>query len=503
MQEQIGKVWLVGAGPGDPGLLTLRGKEVLDEAQVVVYDALVSPQVLSMIPAQARKIFAGKRSGHHFLKQEETNRVLMDEALRGNNVVRLKGGDPFLFGRGGEELELLVQNNIPFEIVPGVTSAFSVPAYNGIPVTHRDYCSSVHVITGHRRQSREYDIDFEALKNTGGTLIFLMGVSALPDICAGLLNAGMDPETPAAVLSRGTTARQARIIATLGTLQDECSRQEAVTPAVIVIGRVCALAEEFAWYEKRELAGVRVLVTRPKELSSQLAKMLRQEGAEVLEVPAISVSPVKDQKPLQKAMEDLKNNLYDWMVFTSPSGVRIFMEQLLSQYDIRLLYKVKIAVIGQGSEKALNRFGIKPDFIPSVYDGQTLGKELAQICGNEDRILIPRASIGNRELVEELIKGRNLQITDLAIYDTFYESSDTADLKQMFEDGEIDYAVFTSASTVRGFVQAVKDLDYHQVKAICIGRQTQAAAEEYGMQTSTSEKASLDSLVQCLKDAVT
>ena len=208
-----GKVWLVGAGPGDVGLLTIRGREVLEQADVVVYDALVGQGVLSLIPENAKLIFAGKRAGNHYLRQEQTNQVLLDEALAGNKVVRLKGGDPFLFGRGGEELELLADNGVPFEIVPGITSAISVPAYNGIPVTHRDFCSSVHIITGHRRADRGYDIDFDALRRTGGTLVFLMGIGALPDICAGLLEAGMDPATPAAVLERGTTAAQHRIVA--------------------------------------------------------------------------------------------------------------------------------------------------------------------------------------------------------------------------------------------------------------------------------------------------
>ena len=206
-----GKVWLVGAGPGDPGLFTIKGREVLLQADVVVYDALISQEILDLIPAQTRRIFAGKRSGHHFLPQEETNRVLLDEALAGHNVVRLKGGDPFLFGRGGEELELLAENGVPFEVVPGVTSAFAVPAYNGIPVTHRDYCSSVHIVTGHRRKDHSIDIDFEALVRTKGTLIFLMGIAALADLCSGLLRAGMDPDMPAAVLEKGTTKEQRRI----------------------------------------------------------------------------------------------------------------------------------------------------------------------------------------------------------------------------------------------------------------------------------------------------
>ncbi|MBR3394861.1 MAG: uroporphyrinogen-III C-methyltransferase [Firmicutes bacterium] len=247
-----GKVWLVGAGPGDPGLFTIKGREVLQQADVVVYDALISQEILDLIPGQTRRIFAGKRSGHHFLPQEETNRVLLDEALAGNNVVRLKGGDPFLFGRGGEELELLAENGVPFEVVPGVTSAFAVPAYNGIPVTHRDYCSSVHIVTGHRRKDRSIDIDFEALVRTKGTLIFLMGIAALADLCSGLLRAGMDPDMPAAVLEKGTTKEQRRIAATVGTLETACKEACVQTPAILIVGKVCELADTFSWFETAE-----------------------------------------------------------------------------------------------------------------------------------------------------------------------------------------------------------------------------------------------------------
>ena len=213
-----GKVWLVGAGPGDIGLFTLKGKQVLEQAEVVVYDSLVGDGVLAMVPKGIRTINVGKRAGHHLVPQEQINEILLEEAKKGQRVVRLKGGDPFLFGRGGEELELLKENGIPFEVVPGVTSSIAVPAYNGIPVTHRDYCSSVHIITGHKKKGQEYDIDFDALVRTRGTLVFLMGVTALPDICQHLLEAGMDPSTPAAILQQGTTAGQKKIVATVATL---------------------------------------------------------------------------------------------------------------------------------------------------------------------------------------------------------------------------------------------------------------------------------------------
>lgn len=500
-KENVGKVWLVGAGPGDAGLFTRRGQEVLEQAEVVVYDALVGQGILGLIPDTAELIFAGKRAGNHFLRQEQTNQVLLDKALEGKRVVRLKGGDPFLFGRGGEELELLAGHDVPFEIVPGITSAFAVPAYNGIPVTHRDFCSSVHIITGHRRAGRGYDIDFEALVRTKGTLVFLMGIAALPDICGGLLAAGMDPEMPAAVLERGTTAAQRRISGTLGTLEEICSRTTVETPAIIVVGRVCSVADQFGWYEKKPLAGVKVVVTRPKELISGLSSKLRQQGAEVLELPSIRTVPCADDEELQICIRRLGEGAYDWLVFTSPSGVRIFFEKLFAHGDVRMLAGVKIASIGQGTSKALAKVGLKADFVPSVYDGVTLGKELAEILPAGSRVLIPRAAIGNQELIRGLSAVPDISITDIATYDTEYAASRVIDVKKAFEEGDVDFAVFTSASTVRGFACSAGDLDLTKVKAVCIGRQTREAAAAYGMRTWTAEKATLDSLIECVHEA--
>ena len=596
-----GKVWLVGAGPGDRGLFTLKGLEVLQNAEVVVHDALIGDEVLTLIPEDAVKINVGKRASHHRMEQEQINRTLLEQAQAGKRVVRLKGGDPFLFGRGGEELELLAEHNIPFEVVPGVTSAFAVPAYNGIPVTHRDFTSSVHIITGHRRASKGPDvsadkypaagtgtgtaaeksgsagtatgtaaeksgsagaatgtpeekigsagagpgdadslgIDYEALVRTHGTLIFLMGLSNLPAIMKGLLLAGIDPDLPAAVLERGTTARQKRVLATVSTLEQEAAGAQIQAPAIIVVGEVCRLADSFAWAEKRPLAGKKILLTRPKELISEMAVRLRRAGAEVLEMPAIETVPIEPNPALDRKMAELRagDKRPDWIIFTSPSGVRIFMERLLSEQDIRVLAGIKIAVIGEGSAKKLRTYGIRADFMPSVYDGETLGRELARKIRQESaeaelqkpaeekihsfaeenvhysaeetlqrsaeadppvRILIPRAAIGNPELTEELQKAGNVEISDIAIYDTRYVSPELIDVPAQIRKGEIDYAVFTSASTVRGFSAVMKDTDLSGFKAICIGRQTRAAAEARGMETRMAEKATLDALVEAV-----
>lgn len=489
-----GKVWLVGAGPGDIGLFTCKGKEVLAAAQVVVYDSLVGQGVLSMIPPEAITINVGKRAGNHTMPQEEINRVLLEQAQKGYRVVRLKGGDPFLFGRGGEELVLLKEHGIDYEIVPGVTSPIAVPAYNGIPVTHRDFCSSVHIITGHKRAGQEYDIDFEALVRTKGTLVFLMGISAMGDICSSLIKAGMPQDMPAAVLQQGTTAGQKRVVATVATLKDACERQGIETPAIIVVGKVCMLHEAFAWHEKLPLSGWKVLVTRPRDLISVMSGKLRKKGAEVLELPAIRTEAIEDNEALYEAFKNL--NSYEWLVFTSPTGVKVFFEQMQKQaYDLRSLGSVKIAVIGEGTRRALRERCLLPDLIPEIYDGEHLAYALAERMKKGSRILIPRAKEGNQELVR-ILKDAGGLVTDIATYRTCYEKQEIIDECREFEQGKIDCAVFTSASTVRGFVEATKGLDYTKVKAACIGKQTCAQAKKYGMQTWTAEKATMDSLTE-------
>lgn len=490
----VGKVWLVGAGPGDIGLFTIKGMKVLKEAEVVVYDSLVGQGVLSMIPREAHAINVGKRAGNHTMPQEQINQVLLEQAQAGYRVVRLKGGDPFLFGRGGEELSLLKENHIPYEVVPGVTSPLSVPAYNGIPVTHRDFCSSMHIITGHKKAGMEYNIDFKALVDTKGTLVFLMGVTALEDICTGLLRAGMEPEMPAAILQKGTTAGQKRIVATVSTLKEEVNRQGIETPAIIVVGKVCSLAEEFAWYEELPLSGYKVLVTRPAELISSMAGKLRDKGAEVLELPAIATVPIEDNEPLHKAFDMLED--YQWIVFTSPTGVRVFFDKLQEmERDIRSLGYCKVAAIGEGTRKALKERGLLVDFMPETYDGESLAAGLAEKCCAGYRVLIPRAQEGNQLLVGILEKA-GVKVDDIPTYTTVYETQDIIDEAGEFQAGAIGCAVFTSASTVRGFVKATKGLDYSRVRAACIGRQTREAAQAYGMKTWMADKATMDSLVE-------
>ena len=492
MESKTGKVWLVGAGPGDAGLFTRKGLEVLEQADVVVYDALVGDGVLALVPRDARTIDVGKRAANHTMPQEQISQVLLDEALAGNKVVRLKGGDPFMFGRGGEELELLAVNGVPFEVVPGITSALAVPAYNGIPVTHRDFTSSLHIITGHKREGADYDIDFEALVRTKGTLVFLMGVRSLPDIMAGLIGAGMPPETPAAVLQEGTTAGQRRVVATVATLSDEAAASQIAAPAIIVVGGVCGLADQFAWHESLPLHGCKVMVTRPAELISTMSDRLRTLGAEVLDVPAIATVPIEDNAAITCALERLPQ--YDWLVFTSPSGVRIFFDALAEAgVDVRALASARFAALGAGTARELRVRGILADFVPTVANGEALGRELAVQAAPASRILIPRARVGNAQLVEAL-EAAGHSVDNVATYDTVPLGGGLIDIEREFEQGKIFCVAFTSSSGVRAFAQAHPDLDFSCVHAACIGEQTQRTAAEIGMPTWIAESATMDAL---------
>ena len=533
-----GKVYLVGAGPSDEGLFTIKGNALLKKADAVVYDALVGSSIVAMIPENAEKIYVGKHSGHHTIKQEEISRLLVRLAKQGKEVVRLKGGDPFLFGRGGEELEELIKEGITFEVVPGVTSALSVPAYAGIPVTHREFSSSLHIITGHKKQGETLQIDFDALVKAGGTYVFLMGVTAMEDICNGFLKAGMEPEMPAAMISQGTTSRQRRVVATLCTLVEKVKKEKLETPAILMIGQVCRRAEAFTWYEKLPLFGKKIVVTRPADRSKGLAMELRSRGAEVLEIPTIVTKPAEDRKELISAIHHMmertgydavtrrdrvavhgakaeyeravehdtiekndKNAGANWLVFTSPAGVDYFFNVLFQEkLDIRCLSGVKIAVIGSGTKAQLEEKGIFADLMPEEYHGEALGKKLAEVLSPGDHVMIPRARMGNQELIQEIRRVPDVVIEDIALYDTTYAAQSAIDLKELFEKEPDTLVVFTSSSTVKGFVSMTEGLDYRGVKAICIGKQTARTAAEYGMQCEISKEATMNGLVEVISN---
>lgn len=491
-----GKVTLVGAGPGDPGLLTVKGRAALERAEVVVFDRLVSPAVLALIPEGAEAIDVGKEASRHPVPQEEINRILLQKAREGKHVVRLKGGDPFLFGRGGEELELLTQNGVAFEEVPGITSAIAAPAYGGIPVTHRDFTSSLHIVTGHQRAGKALDIDFEALVRTKGTLVFLMGVSSLTEICAGLLGAGAEADMPAAIVERGTTPRQRRLSATVSTLPEAAERAGVESPAVSIFGPVCTLADRFDWFNALPLKGKRVAVTRPKHRLGTLADQLRELGAEVIEYPCIETEALCPCPGLARAVERLSD--YEWLALTSPAGVEVLMDFLGTQgRDARALGGVKLAAIGSGTDREMRAHGLRADYIPEVYDAAHLGEGLAGIA--RGRVLLLRAELGSPELPAALEAG-GIAYDDVPCYATRYRSGRSEELRGMVERGELDLVTFTSASTVRGFAASLEGTDLSGLTGACIGAQTAREAEKYGIRVLVAKRATIGDLIETIKE---
>lgn len=488
-----GNVILVGAGPGDPGLLTQKGRQALEQAQVVVFDRLVSPAILTLIPPEAEAIDVGKESSRHLVPQDQINRILLDKALEGKRVVRLKGGDPLLFGRGGEELELLEEHGVPFQVVPGVTSALSVPAYAGIPVTHRDFCSSLHIITGHAKAGSELHIDFDALRRTGGTLVFLMGVSSLPNICKGLLDAGMEQSMPAAVVERGSLPGQRKVVSTLAELPERAREEAVKSPAIIVVGRVCELSNRFDWFDRLPLKGKTVVVTRPADRSGSLSERLGQLGADVVDYPCIRTVPRDPSPELDRAIKDLDR--YRWLVFTSPVGPGIFFRRLREMgKDARALAGVKLAVIGPKTAEALERFGLTADLVPEVYDSENLARAMD---GVEGPVLLCRASRGSNAL-PEIFEKNAIPFADVPCYDTVYENPNPAPVRALLERPVL--VTFTSASTVRGFSESLPGADLSRVLGCCIGPQTAAEAKKYGIAAVTAREATVESLIECIKE---
>lgn len=500
--KRNGKVWVAGAGPGDVGLLSVKTIQLMERADVIVYDALISTEIMSLIPEDRELIYVGKRLGNHTIPQNEINEILLNKAKEGKNVLRLKGGDPFVFGRGGEELELLVKHQIPYEVVPGITAASAVPAYAGIPLTHRDYTSSFHVITGHRKRGEAPYIDYQALVKLNGTLVFLMGVSAMESICTGLMNAGMRETMPAAVLEGGTTSEQRSVISSIAYLVRDAKEADIKAPAIILVGTVCKLSKSFFWAENRPLFGKQFLITRPKEYSSKMAASLRDLGAQVIELSSITTKPIEANKILDEALLQFgKEAGEEWLVFTSPTGVRIFFEELLRRrIDLRTLLSgaadIRIAAIGEASAKALEGYGLLADLVPSNYCAGVLGKELSQEAKKGSKITIVRGTMGSDELIWPLIHA-GLKVKDVPIYETLYKAHGEIKEKisNLFKENKIHGVTFTSASTVKGFLHTFPEIDRTGIHALCIGEQTAKVAKEAGMQICVSKSATIDSMV--------
>lgn len=489
--DKKGKIWLVGAGPGDFELLTIKGKRVLDQADVILYDHLVGKEVLSALDSTKEWISVGKMAGAHSVPQEAINQLLVDYAKRGKKVVRLKGGDSFLFGRGGEELDLLQKEGISFEVVPGIPSPIGVPAYSGIPVTHRDHASSLHIITGHQKQGKE-DLPYEELAKLEGTLVFLMGVGRLPYIIEGLKNAGMEKEKKVALLQSGTRSNQRVVLGDLSTIVEIAKEKKVESPALILVGEVCTLAETLSWREKLPLFGAKIFLTRPRETSHPTAEKLRTLGGEVIELPTIEFQ----NKMGEVSWEVVLEKKYDWLVFTSRVGVRIFFDGLKERkIDIRCLKDCKVAAVGPGTKEEIEERGIFEVRIPKVYQVENLGEAILSELKEGETVLIPRAQEGN-PCLGPMLEGKGARVTEIPIYETVLKSETLFSIKEEWEEARFPYLVFTSSSTVRGFVQGEAELDYSKIQAICIGDRTAETARSYGMQCEVAKEATMEALVE-------
>ena len=505
--EVKGKVYLVGAGPGDPGLITLKGVEALRAADCVVYDRLANPKLLRYARPDAELIYAGKQPNKHAMKQEEINQLLVQRAQEGKVVCRLKGGDPFVFGRGGEEAEALAEAGVPFEVVPGVTSAVAVPAYAGIPVTHRDLCSALGIITGHEDPTKGgSSLRWTELANGLDTLVFLMGVENLPNIASQLLDAGLPSDTPVAVVRWGTWPTQQTVTGTLADIVQRVQEAGLTSPAVTVVGKVVRLRQKLRWFDNKPLFGWRVLVTRTREQASEMAALLEELGADVLEVPTIRVEPIPE---LDLSRVDLAS--YRWIVFTSANGVRFFLERLMEQTgDIRSIGPARLAVIGPATASALRERGLRVDFQPEEEVAEALA---AGLPGPLDgaRILIPRAEEARDALLEGL-RARGALVDVLPVYRTLPADPPEAETTaEMLFNGEIHLLTFTSSSTVRNFVRLfgtdwLGPLSASGKRPIvaCIGPITAETARACGLPVDVvpSEGYTVPSLVKAVADYV-
>jgi uroporphyrinogen III methyltransferase/synthase len=441
---------LVGAGPGDIGLVTLRAKEVVQQAEVIVYDYLCNPEILAWAPVEAEIVYAGKKAGAHTMPQEEITRFLVAKTREGKRVVRLKGGDPFLFGRGGEEAEALADAGLPFEVVPGITSAFAVPAYAGIPVTHRDLTSSVTVFTGHEDPEKaSSSIDYRALIQGKGTLVMLMGVERLASIVAQLMAVGASKELPVALIQWGTTGHQKSVIADLGSIVSAAADFDP--PAVAVFGEVVRLRRKLSWFEKRPLFGKRIVVTRTRKQAGALSSRLRLLGADVYELPTIRIVPPENLMDFGELVRDAYQ--YDWLIFTSPNGVDAFFEMYYKLYsDARDIGAVKIAAIGPATAERIKEFHLSVDVKPKQFVAEAIIKELQEKGSIENlKFLLARAE-GARDVLPKRLTELGAIVDEAIAYRTIPETEDVAGSAERFRNEGADLITFTSSSTVENFL---------------------------------------------------
>jgi uroporphyrinogen III methyltransferase/synthase len=484
-----GVCYLVGAGPGDPGLITLRAIEVLRLADVLVYDALASQTFLEWVRPDCEKIDAGKRAGQHTLGQEEINRILTERTAEGNVVVRLKGGDPFVFGRGGEEAEALASAGLRFEVVPGVTSGFAVPAYAGIPLTHRDHSGCVTFVTGHESGEGDTKVNWEALAVSGATLVLFMAVKHLSAITARLIAGGRPSSTPAAFIHGGSVARQVTLLGTLESLPAEVDRRGLGAPALVVIGNVAALHQRLSWFEQRPLFGRRVVVTRAFTYQNKLRRLLEERGADVIDLPTIRILPVNECRDWSTPLPDA-----DWLVFSSPNGVEHFLKPYLAAHDIRTLAGLKIAAIGPSTASRVRDYHLRVDLVPAKFSAADLASAWPESESGK-RILFPCGAQAGSDL-EEGLRQRGCRVQRMEVYATVPETTDAqGGQKRLLEEGA-DWILFCSTSAVESFHALNLPLP-GGIRTASLGPVTSNALRRFGYRVDfQAAQSTLEALVQ-------
>jgi len=484
-------VYLIGAGPGDPGLLTLKGLACIKKSDVIIYDRLANTKLLEYAPEGAELIFVGKSPDKHTFTQEEINKLIVQKALEGKVVTRLKGGDPFVFGRGGEEALELVKNKLPFEIVPGITSAIAVPAYAGIPVTHRGVTSSVTFLTGNEDPAKEdSDIDWSFISKGVGTLVFLMGMSNLPKIADKLIEYGRHPSTPVALIRWGTLYKQQTLISTLEHVSDDASNCKFKNPAVIVVGEVVNLRKELQWFENRPLWGKRIIVTRSRGQASLFSQIIEEFGGQAVEFPTIELAPADDYEPLDIAIRNLGQ--YHWVIFTSINGVQAFLKRLkFQQKDLRELKGINICAIGPKTKESLENYGLIVDYVPDEYRAEAIIEFMSQQKMSGKRILLPRADIA-RKILPEALKQYGAIVDEIIAYKTVKANHNSENVRTMLKEGMIDYITFTSSSTVKNFVGVFNPVELpvllKHAKIASIGPVTTDTAHKLGLKVDIEAK---------------